>query len=123
MLSFEHHYPLKNFVIFFKMQFHFSIKLPLTIICLYETGPISEYSVSTVDIALALGLQFLQCWGPTHVFPVVYGFNTLRPRQNGRLFADDTFKCIFFNENIRIAIKISQKFVPKGQINNIPSLV
>ena len=26
--------------------------------------------------------------------------NTLRPRQNGRHFADDTCKCIFFNENV-----------------------
>ena len=48
---------------------------------------------------------------------------TLRPRQNGRLFADDTFKCIFLNENIRILIKISLRFVPKGLINNIPALV
>ena len=31
--------------------------------------------------------------------------NTLRQRQNGRHFADDTFKPIFFNENIRILIK------------------
>ena len=49
--------------------------------------------------------------------------NTLRPRQNGRDFADDTFKRIFLNENIRISIKISPKFVTKGLINNIPSLV
>ena len=50
-------------------------------------------------------------------------FNTLRPRQNGCLFADDTYKRIFFNENIRISITISLKFVPKGLINNIPALV
>ena len=49
--------------------------------------------------------------------------NTLRPRQNGRHFADDIFKCIFFNENFWIPIKISLKFVPKGPINNIPALV
>ena len=49
--------------------------------------------------------------------------NTLRPRQNGHHFADDTFKSIFFNENVRIAIEISLKFVPKGAINNIPALV
>ena len=49
--------------------------------------------------------------------------NTLRPRQNGRCFADDTFKRIFFSENVRISIKISLKFVPKGPINNIPALV
>ena len=49
--------------------------------------------------------------------------NTLRPRQNGRLFADDTFKRIFLNENVGISIKISLKFVHKGPINNIPALV
>ena len=50
-------------------------------------------------------------------------FNTLRPRQNGRHFADDIFKCIFLNENVWISIKISLKFVPKGPIYNIPALV
>ena len=49
--------------------------------------------------------------------------NTLRPRQNGRHFADDIFKRIFLNENILIPIQISLKFVPKGSINNIPALV
>ena len=49
--------------------------------------------------------------------------NTLRQKQNGRHFADDIFKCIFFNENVRIPIKLSLKFVPKGQINNNPALV
>ena len=45
-------------------------------------------------------------------------FNTLRPRQNGRHFADDLFKCIFLNENVWIPIEISLKFVPKGSIKN-----
>ena len=49
--------------------------------------------------------------------------NTLRLRQNGRHFADDTLKRILVNENVRISIKISLKFVPKGPINNIPTLV
>ena len=51
------------------------------------------------------------------------GVNTLRPRQNGRHFPDNIFQCIFLNENEWISIKISLKFVPKDQINNIPSLV
>ena len=50
-------------------------------------------------------------------------FNTLRPRQNGRHFPDDTFKRIFLNENVRISIKISLKFVAEGPINNIQALV
>ena len=49
--------------------------------------------------------------------------NTLWPRQNGRHFADDIFKCIFFNKNVWIPIKVSLKFVPKGPINNIPASV
>ena len=49
--------------------------------------------------------------------------NTLRPRQDGRLFPDEIFKSIFFNENVQILIKISLTFVPKAPINNIPALV
>ena len=56
-------------------------------------------------------------------FQIVIPVNPLRPRQNGRPFADDTFKRIFLNENIRISTKNSLKFVPKGLINNIPALV
>ena len=44
-------------------------------------------------------------------------------RQNGRTFRDNTFKRIFLNENVRIWIEISFKFVRKGPIDNIPALV
>ena len=46
-------------------------------------------------------------------------FNILRPRQNCPHFADDIFKCIFLNE---FSFKISLKFVPKVQNENIPTL-
>ena len=49
--------------------------------------------------------------------------NTLRPRQNVRHFADNTFKHIFLNDDVRISIKMSLKFVLKGPINNNPALV
>ena len=49
--------------------------------------------------------------------------DSLRPRQNGRHFADDILKRIFFNENVWISIKISLKFVSKGPINKILALV
>ena len=56
--------------------------------------------------------------------PLPYcGTNTLRPRQDGRHFTDDSFKCIFLNEIIWILLKSSLKFVSKGRINNIPALV
>ena len=48
---------------------------------------------------------------------------TLRPRQNGRNFEDDIFKCIFLNENCLVLIKISLKNVPRDLISNIPALV
>ena len=54
---------------------------------------------------------------------IMWCFNTLKPRQNGRHFPDDIFKWIFLSENIWISIRISLKFVPWGQINNIPALV
>ena len=53
----------------------------------------------------------------------VHYLNTLRPRQNGRHFADGTFNRIFVNENVRISIKFSLTFVPRGPINNIPALI
>ena len=61
--------------------------------------------------------------GDQRIYKLLYFINTLRLRQNGRHFKDDTFKCIFLNEYVRISIKISLKFVPKVRINNIPALV
>ena len=63
---------------------------------------------------------YWQCWTKTIWSPHV---NTLRQRRNEQHFADDIFKRIFFNENIRILIKISLKIVAKGPINNIPALL
>ena len=48
--------------------------------------------------------------------------NTLRLRQNGRHFADDSFRCTSLNENVWISITISLKFVTRGSINNTPTL-
>ena len=39
------------------------------------------------------------------------------------ILADDNFKCIFFNENDRIFIRISLKFVPRSPIDTKPALV
>ena len=72
-------------------------------------------------LAALIRLQ-LQSGKLGHVYMISL-INTLRPRQNGRHFPDDILKCIFLNENVRILIKISLTFVPKGPINNIPALV
>ena len=50
-------------------------------------------------------------------------YQHIEAETNGRHFPDDIFKCIFLNKNVLIWIKISLKFVSKGQINNIPALV
>ena len=39
------------------------------------------------------------------------------------ILADDIFKWIFLNENDRIPIQISLKFVPRSPIDNKPTLV
>ena len=81
-------------------------------------------SDNVVQICIWSPLTLRQGYSSNGEVKLVPGmFNTLRPRQNGRHFADDTFKRIFLNEDVRISIKISLKFVPKGPINNIPALV
>ena len=47
-------------------------------------------------------------------------FNTLRPRQNGRHFTDDVFKCISWMKMYEI---FSLKFVPEVPFNITPALV
>ena len=49
--------------------------------------------------------------------------NTFISRQNGHHLSDDIFKSKSANENIRISIAISLKFVPKGPFYNMPALV
>ena len=53
---------------------------------------------------------------------VIGRHNILRPRQNGRYSSYDACKCIFLNENIWIAIKISPKCVPKDPVYSILAL-
>ena len=82
---------------------------------IYITGNIHYIRISTI-----------LTWVIIHIITNAFvgiAFKTLRPRQNGRRFQDNIFKCIFFNENVSIVIKISLKFVLKGPINNIPALV
>ena len=60
-------------------------------------------------------MYHVMCWLPALPLPAIafhpYSFlsNTFRPRCNGKHFADDIYKCIFFNENIWISVKISLK--------------
>ena len=74
-----------------------------------------------VNNTIDLGHLLTQWWQGMCL--ALWRFNTLRVRQNGCCFADDSFRCILLNENVSIAIKISLQFDPKGPINNIPALV
>ena len=78
-------------------------------------------ALTTVSMSLMFfyGLNTLFCHG---YFGYVFSYH-IEAETRGRHFADDTFKCIFFNENVGITIKISLKFVPNGPINNIPTVV
>ena len=69
---------------------------------------------------VSLNFQWFRLWLAACSVP---SHNTLRPRQNGRHFPDDIFKCIFLNENGRVSIKFSLKFAPKVPFTNIPALV
>ena len=82
--------------------------------------------VFVTNMNLSFGGQFAQVCLTIQCYIIVCHksfINTLRPRQNGRHFADDIFECTFLNGNVWIPIKISLQFVPKGPINNIPALV
>ena len=48
----------------------------------------------------------------------ITSINTMKSKQNGRHFVDDTFKLIFLNKIKSTFIQISQKYVPKSSINN-----
>ena len=50
-------------------------------------------------------------------------FRSSLPEQNGCHFADNILRYIFVDKKFCILIDISLKFVPKGQINNIPAMV
>ena len=84
----------------------------------YRCAPVKLSSVS-----FSPGQSHFDCHDITIWQKLSQLHNTLRQRQSGCYFADDNLKCIFFNENIWIAIKISLKFVSKGLVNIKPALV
>ena len=102
---------------------HVSVGLSWTLV-------VTDFLGIIKDMLNSLCSPFLNsecCWNPsssnTRTTLLCLIINTLRPRQNGRHLADDVFKSIFFNENVRISVEISLKFVPTCPINNTPALV
>ena len=98
----------------------------LNLILKFKVTPYESRQKGSLDLPIfrigygswSVKVKGAQLWNNMH-----QNINTLRLRQDGRHFADDIFKCIFLNENVSIAIKISLKFVPKGPINNNLALV
>ena len=80
-------------------------------------------SVAVVKWMIIVGMWCLNNMFGGYKSILLTTVNTLRPRQDGRHFADDIFKCIFLNENVWIPIEMSLKFVSKGPINNISAMV
>ena len=83
------------------------------------------YQISVVRVISMICLLWIYCHMLVDTSSKMLSImlNTLRLRQNGRHFPDDIFKWIFLNENVWISISISLKFVPRGPINNISTLV
>ena len=88
-------------------------------LCLLQSSP-TDLVIQVVLISESVRLQQMLATYGIQV-GVFIGYkndsitlNTLRPRQNGRRFAGDTFIHIFLNKNVIIWNKISLKFVPNG---------
>ena len=84
---------------------------------------IIPWSVGKYKLPMDWKWQLSRPSGLHTAYTIKYALNTLRPRQDGCYLADDVLKCIFFNENVWILLKIPLKFVPWGPIKNIPALV
>ena len=86
-----------------------------------------QTSIFTCAISIYVGSVNLRLckfsWTCKTKLPCCHGFNTLRPRQHRRRFADDIFKCIFLNENCCVLIKNSLKYVRKVPSDNNPAFV
>ena len=78
---------------------------------------------------VSLGISVLILEGPCYLarcrWPrwllVHYYINSYPPGQNGRHIADNSFRCIFVNENVCIMITISLKFVSERPTDNNPA--
>ena len=73
---------------------------------------VEHLQIKPLFICVCKASRILAC-GTTH-FPL---------DKMAAILAADIFKHIFFNENIRISIQISLKFVPEGLIDNMSALV
>ena len=116
--------------------------------CICESFAISICKCTDLYSAFKLMFQYLclcgvylvqyTCASIECIFPVLWNYTSIRHpdakesedilthwgRDKMAAVSQTTLSNAFFmNENVRISIKISLKFVPKGPINNNPALV
>ena len=110
-----------------------NLQTPFSKFCILNLISVSfvcSHESNWQQVCIGLGNRWQSTWtndDPVywHIFKTYLAefLNTLRPRQDGRHFADDSFTCVFFNENCCILIKFSLKYIRKGAINNNRALV
>ena len=93
------------------------VYLYVAIMCLLWSGEMCTRCLSCASY------DKMRIWQSLGAVRLWFRFNSYSCRQNGRHFADDTFKRNLVNETVRISIKISPKLVPKGPINTTPTLI
>ena len=99
---------------------NYSVIMPGDVVQGNLSSPATSGTVEVFVLQLPAGMDKAGIASETHCYTHL---NTLGPRQNGRHFPDDIFKCISLNEDVWTSLKISLKFVPNVRINNIPALV
>ena len=105
---------MKTFVLLFKFHWSFPASVQLTVIQYRYSLWLGAELVASLylnqwwqsyTMLFTVNAYFLVAWNATWIlaeFLIWPGLNTLRPRQNGSHFPDDTFKRIFLNENVWI---------------------
>ena len=109
-----------------KSQWHRA--LMFTVTCAWTNGWVNTIETPVIWDAMALIMTSLLWIILISIATISFSsrkrnrINSSPPGQNV-ILADDILKCIFLNENDRIPIRISLKFVPRSQSDNKPALV
>ena len=81
------------------------------------TSSFSTWKIWTLDRVIFVSIFMVVCC------ICLFLLTHLRLDKMAATFTNYILKCIFWNENIRILIQVSLKFVPKCPIHNIPTMV
>ena len=85
--------------------------------------PRFHFNIKTIDQGVGIFIIKIRWFIMKIPIPIRQQLNSsLLDKMTGTC-TDDILKHIFLNENIRISIQFSLKFVPYGPIDNIPALV